>query len=351
MIRNLDPDPNALLRRYAWSASVTRRDDGKWTYTGNGNSYMGSCAQSVALSAPVGHVIVLIAKSADAAFATSKIWAADELLDKRDGDMWIKAARIMEINRTHELTISACTNGVTILGSGLYTPDDWDAILDLYTSGVLPYPWIAGEYLPLAGGGYALVAFIHTPSEWRWRHDTQPATQSVFVRLGAVAVEHDSQGRLGRTADLRVCGRVTKTVRVFRTAIGHVGPVRQDAGVRHRVRQTGDARRHDTAAHEQCGLRHNSQDLGYTLLDLRMPQQVGEPMARAAGRIRDRHHGQTARQRPLHAGGLGVCATDGGYGRAADPVVRRPQNETWRHRNVAAGTRAVAVFLHLEVAA
>lgn len=144
-IRNLDTDPNALKRRYQWGVNIVQAEDGRhWKYVGRGNSYMGSCSQAVVQQAPVGHVIVLVAQTPDTAFATANIWAADTLLNEQDGDTYIKAARITETGR-HELTISQCTTGVTILGSALYTPDDWDEILELHTSGVLQYPWFAGD--------------------------------------------------------------------------------------------------------------------------------------------------------------------------------------------------------------
>lgn len=150
MIQNLDPDPHALKSHYNWGASIVRSEDGRhWKYVGTGNSYMGSCTRSAATAAPVGHVIVLVAQTPDTAFATANIWAADTLLNEQDGDTYIKAARITETGR-HELPISQCTTGVTILGSALYTPDIWEEILDMYNAGILQYPWIAGDSYPSA---------------------------------------------------------------------------------------------------------------------------------------------------------------------------------------------------------
>lgn len=162
MITNLETDPDALMRRYQWGASSVQAEDGRhWKYVGRGNSFMGSCSQEVVQQAPVGHVIVLIAQTVDTAFANAKIWQADELLAVQNGDIYVKAARITETGRNHEVTISECTTGVTILGSALYTPDDWDKILDLYTSDVLQYPWIAGESIPLRGGVHAPSVYPH----------------------------------------------------------------------------------------------------------------------------------------------------------------------------------------------
>lgn len=145
----METDPNALRGRYQWGGRTVRSEDGlHWTYIGTVNSFMGSCLQSVAQAAPVGHVIVLIAQTPDEAFATEKIWSADELLNEQDGDIYIKAGRVTETGRLHELTISQCTTGVTILGSALYTPDDWEQVLTLYRRGVLQWPWFAGDTLP-----------------------------------------------------------------------------------------------------------------------------------------------------------------------------------------------------------
>lgn len=149
-IRNLDPDPHGFKGRYQWGGQTVRSADGRhWSYIGKGNSYMGSCTQSVAAAAPVGHVIVLIAQTVDTAFANAKIWQADELLAVQNGDIYVKAARITETGRIHELTISACTTGVTILGSALYTPEDWEQVYDLYQRGAMLYPWFAGDSLTI----------------------------------------------------------------------------------------------------------------------------------------------------------------------------------------------------------
>lgn len=149
-IRNLETDPHGFRGRYQWGGQTVRSADGRhWAYIGRGNSYMGSCTQSVAMAAPVGHVIVLIAQTADTTFAKSTIWCADELLAEQDGDVYVKAARITESGRIHELTISTCTNGVTILGSALYTPEDWEHVFKLYRGGALQYPWFAGDALTI----------------------------------------------------------------------------------------------------------------------------------------------------------------------------------------------------------
>lgn len=144
-IRNLETDPHALRGRYQWGGKTVKREDGHYMYVGMGNSYMGSCTQNLAMSAPVGHVIALIAQTDDSSFAKSQIWYADELLAMQDGDVYIKAARIKEPNRIHEMTISQCSSGVIILGTALYTPEDWEHLYTLYQRGALPYPWFAGD--------------------------------------------------------------------------------------------------------------------------------------------------------------------------------------------------------------
>lgn len=160
-VRNLDIDPNALTRRYSWGAAVTRRDDGRYTYAGSGNSYMGSASRATEI--PVGHVIVLIAQTDEPGFARSTIWRTDEVMSyQTDDDIYVKAARVNETGKNHELVISACANGVTILGSGVYAPDDWDRILAMHNGGVLSYPWMAGGSYP-SGVGYDLLA-IHPQS-------------------------------------------------------------------------------------------------------------------------------------------------------------------------------------------
>ena len=145
-IRNLETDPNALRGRYQWGCQTVRSEDGRhYTYIGKGNSYMGSCTSSIMTTAPVGHVIVLIARTPDTVFATADIWRTDKLLSTQDGDIYIKAGRVNETGKNHELPISQCTTGVTILGSALYTPEDWEQVYDLYQKGALQYPWFAGD--------------------------------------------------------------------------------------------------------------------------------------------------------------------------------------------------------------
>ncbi len=151
-VRNLDIDPNALTRRYSWGATVRRRDDGLYTYVGTGNSCMDSVSHPREI--PVGHVIVLIAQTDEPRFARCPIWRADEVMSyQTDDDIYVKAGRVKETNQHHEVNISACVNGATILGSGVYAPDDWDKILAMYTAGILPSPWIDGEYLRPGVGG------------------------------------------------------------------------------------------------------------------------------------------------------------------------------------------------------
>lgn len=158
MITNLDTDPNGFKRRYQWGDQTVKREDGHYMYVGTGNTYMGACTHSLALNAPVGYVIVLIAQTDDSPFAKESIWNADELLATQDGDIYIKASRITQTNKTHELSISECVNGVTILGSALYTPADWNKIHDLYAAGILQYPWTDGDNIPLGWG-------VHTSAD------------------------------------------------------------------------------------------------------------------------------------------------------------------------------------------
>ena len=159
MIRNMDTDPNGLLIRYKWGGRYERRSDGKGTYYGDGNAYMGTVRTHLAV--PVGNIVMVIAQTVDEQFSKSKIYYSEEVLDYHTGDIYVKAARATTANKYYEVNISACTNGVTILGSGIYTPDDWDEILELHTSGVLQYPWISGE--TLRGGGYLSSGFLARP--------------------------------------------------------------------------------------------------------------------------------------------------------------------------------------------
>lgn len=154
MIRNLDTDPHALKRRYAWGAPCAQGADGHWVYTGGDNSFMGSCSNPGVV--PVGNVIVLIARTDDPNLAGSTIWNADVLLNEQSGDTYIKASKVTETGRTHEIPISKCTNGVTILGSAIYSPEDWEQVFELYQHGDLQYPWFAGDLYPANNGGGAI---------------------------------------------------------------------------------------------------------------------------------------------------------------------------------------------------
>ncbi|PAU67229.1 hypothetical protein [Bifidobacterium criceti] len=153
-IHNLDTDPNAVKLRYKWGcAAMTQDTEGRYVYTGKGNSYMGTCSNPQAVQ--VGHVIVLIARTDNPNFANSNIWYANVLLNEQDGDTYIKASKVTETGRNHEITISTCTNGVTLLGSAIYSPEDWEQVLSLYQRGALEYQWFDGDSY-LTGGGLPL---------------------------------------------------------------------------------------------------------------------------------------------------------------------------------------------------
>ncbi|NBH70148.1 hypothetical protein, partial [Bifidobacterium pseudolongum] len=77
---------------------------------------------------------------------------------KRDG--WIAAT--IANNVSGSIMIRTVNGPFVLEKVGVYTPSDWDKIHDLYTAGILPYPWIDGEYLPL-GGGYTSSGFHAHP--------------------------------------------------------------------------------------------------------------------------------------------------------------------------------------------
>lgn len=159
-IHNLDTDPNAIELRYKWGcAAMTQDTEGRYVYTGTGNSYMGTCSNPQAVQ--VGHVIVLIARTATPTFASDQIWRTDKLLSTQDGDIHIKAGRVTETGRLHEINISQCATGVTILGSAVYTPEDWEHVYTLYQRGVNPYPWFDGDSYLTGGGAYSSELYPH----------------------------------------------------------------------------------------------------------------------------------------------------------------------------------------------
>ena len=111
---------------------------------------MGSCSNPTVV--PVGNVIVLVAQTTDTTFAGENIWAADVLFNEQDGDTYIKASKVTITGRNHEITVSACTNGVTLLGSVIYSPEDWEHVYDLYQRGELTRPWFDGDTYPRNSG-------------------------------------------------------------------------------------------------------------------------------------------------------------------------------------------------------
>lgn len=177
MIRNLHTDPHCYKPRKVWDSQARANDD-KWRYELATGQTVGGvlCWSPLDTSDLAGHVLFARLLSGVQAVFDDLHIEYGTTIAKRDG--WIAATIANNVSGS---IMIRTVNGPFILENvGVYTPSDWDKIHDLYTAGILPYPWIEGEYLPLGGGGTPLAVSmpIHILIA-RCAHDYEPLHRSV----------------------------------------------------------------------------------------------------------------------------------------------------------------------------
>ena len=174
MITNLCKTPNGtVVSSYQYATDRRQETSGKWSYrvadtAVNGGTFAFKMGAS---SLRPGDWLVCIYSCADPSALTSiydsrygRIGAT--IIDTTIGGVisetmgWV-AAKIDKVS-ANEIWISKTDGWVTLEGCSAFTAEDWEQMLDLCRSGVLTYPWVDGEYLPL-GGGYPSSGFHAHP--------------------------------------------------------------------------------------------------------------------------------------------------------------------------------------------
>lgn len=159
MIRNLHTDPHCYKPRKVWNSQARANGD-KWRYELATGQTVGGvlCWSPLDTSDLAGHVLFARLLSGVQAVFDDLHIEYGTTIAKRGG--WIAAT--IANNVSGSIMIRTVNGPFVLENVGVYTPSDWDKIHDLYTAGILPYPWIEGEYLPL-GGGYPSSGFHAHP--------------------------------------------------------------------------------------------------------------------------------------------------------------------------------------------
>lgn len=143
--RNLELDPLATLRRTnCWHTTVTQREDGRYTYTGNdGSSKMNF--SNAEKSIPIGYVQVGVLESSNPAkLITSNCgWATKLAAEVVSDTVMFFATQVTETN-VHWFD-KGPSNGlaITLLGAAIYSPEDWQTVWNAYKCSDLTTPWSA----------------------------------------------------------------------------------------------------------------------------------------------------------------------------------------------------------------
>lgn len=138
---------------YIWGGSTSRDDDGTLVVH---NNYMSSYGVKSAAVVPKrgpalrnGDILVHVTDGMSAHFGQISYHKSAESLPNihiRD-NVWATVSRIIAPNQWNELWILSDTP-VKVLSTGLYSPEDWQSVLDQYHAGILPTPFFAGDTDP-----------------------------------------------------------------------------------------------------------------------------------------------------------------------------------------------------------
>lgn len=177
MIRNLHTDPHCYKTRKVWNSQALANGD-KWRYELAAGQAVGGvfCWSPLDTSDLAGHVLFARLLSGVQAVFDNLHIEYGTTIAKRGS--WIAAT--IANNVSGSIMIRTVNGPFVLENVGIYTPSDWDKIHDLYTAGILPYPWIEGEYLPLGGGGTPLAVSmpIHILIARCAHEHAKPATRS-----------------------------------------------------------------------------------------------------------------------------------------------------------------------------
>lgn len=159
MIRNLAAvDPGCLENRGTWCGSHSS-NGGKWKYMLEEGQPKGTVFawKGITNQQAAGNVLYARVTSENTSVLDIITIENCRLIARENG--WVAGIPIADKSHTLPLT----DGSFTLQEVAMYTPEDWDKILAMYTAGILPSPWIDGEYLPLGGGGYTSSGFHAHP--------------------------------------------------------------------------------------------------------------------------------------------------------------------------------------------
>ena len=147
MIRNLHTDPHCYKTRKVWKTSAQAAGE-KWCYELAAGETVGgvSCWSPLDTSDLAGHVLFARLLSGVQAVFDDLHIEYGTTIAKQDG--WIAAT--IANNVSGSIMIRPVNGPFILENVGVYTPSDWDKILDMYNAGILQYPWIAGDSYPSA---------------------------------------------------------------------------------------------------------------------------------------------------------------------------------------------------------
>ena len=148
MIRNLAvTDPACTETRGTWCGSHSS-DGAKWKYTLEEGQPNGTLFAWKGITNQAADHVLYARVTSDTTHVFDVITIENCRLIARENG-WVAGIPTNDKAHTLPLTYGA----LTLQEVAMYTPEDWDKILAMYTAGILPSPWIDGDYLRPWGGG------------------------------------------------------------------------------------------------------------------------------------------------------------------------------------------------------
>lgn len=149
-LTNLVPDPRCLKEKNVWttadggiSGNISVVQDEKtrlWTYTAKSLYNLFAFHDSGIVPAKGSIGVVLLSD-------TTAVSGVESGAIVERGDGWIAA----DYSGTGNWTLAMKQNtSVTLMGSAVYTPEDWRRVKALVESGDLPTPWFWWGMMPIA---------------------------------------------------------------------------------------------------------------------------------------------------------------------------------------------------------
>lgn len=153
--RNMNTDPECLKApAMTWACKWSRDEAGKivalGTYTPNGGALCGTIRTwRGSLAGLAGYILCTITSGMSPEYAAMTYHKDAETIAQLDlPDGWhATVSRISLTSHNNEFCLFG-PDPVTIQACGIYSTDDWDAILALHEQGRLEYPYFDGSNYP-----------------------------------------------------------------------------------------------------------------------------------------------------------------------------------------------------------